>query len=95
MLKSQAQVKTDKAERYLKALCNHFSHKVQATYDENHGSVQFAMGSCEMDANADTLSFAVQAENAEGLEQVKDVVGGHLERFSGADALQVTWQDQA
>ena len=95
MLKAQAQVKTDKAARYLKALCNHFSHKVQATYDDNHGSVQFSIGNCEMQANGDSISFQVEADSAENLEQLKEVVGGHFERFTGEDALKVTWQDEA
>ncbi len=81
--------------RYLKALCNHFSHKVTAEYTDNHGSVQFSIGTCEMDANANELDFQVQADDAEKLEQVKAVVADHLERFSGDDALKIQWRDQA
>src|SRR5690606_39963199 len=40
MLLAQGQVKTEKAQRYLKALCNHFSHKVQASYSDDRGNVR-------------------------------------------------------
>ena len=93
MLKAQAQVTTPKAARYLKALCNHFSRKVTAEYDDNHGTVQFGIGDCEMVADAAALVIRIQAANAENLAQVKYVVSDHLERFAVDEALQVTWVD--
>jgi len=93
MLFAQGQVKTQKAQRYLKALCNHFSHKVQATYNDDRGRVDFGFGRCEMWAEAETLTFQIQAEDTDGFARVKDVVAGHLERFSGDEALQVMWID--
>lgn len=91
---AQAQVVTPKAERYLKALCNHFSHKVTATYDNNQGQVQFGFGYCEMEADSNQLNFRIQADDAENFERVKYVVSDHLERFSGDEALKVLWVDQ-
>lgn len=91
MLKAQAQVETPKAERYLKALCNHFSHKVQAEYQDTHGTVNFGFGGCEMDAQDGRLAFRIQADDAETLERVKYVVADHLERFSGDEKLQLEW----
>lgn len=73
------------------ALCNHFSHKVQASHVVNRGSVQFGFGSCEMYADAATLAFHVQASSAEELARIQFVLSDHVERFSGADALQVAW----
>jgi hypothetical protein len=95
MLKAHAQVETPKAERYLKALCNHFSHKVTAEYDDRHGTVQFGFGTCEMDADGHLLRLHVGAVDAENFTRVKAVVADHLERFSGDEALRVTWQDHA
>jgi hypothetical protein len=91
MLTAQGQVTTEKAQRYLKALCNHFSHKVQASYDENQGHVEFGFGVCDIKADANILSFELQAEDAEGFERVKFVVADHLERFSGDEALKLSW----
>lgn len=94
MLLAQGQVKTEKAQRYLKALCNHFSHKVQATYNDDRGNVDFGFGTCELQAEADTLTLQIQADNNEGFARVKYVVADHLERFSGDEALQIMWIDQ-
>lgn len=92
---AKSHVTTDKAQRYLKALCNHFNRKVTAEYTDNHGTVQFGIGFCEMNATDDALVIRIQAEDEEKLSQVKYVVADHLERFSGEDRLQVQWLDEA
>lgn len=91
MLTAEATVYTSKASRYLKALCNHFDRKVDATYDDNHGKVQFGFAYCELDANDETLEIRIKAQSEDNFARVKHVVGDHLERFSGKDALQVHW----
>ena len=93
MLHAQASVTTEKASRYLKALCNHFNKKVSAVYEDNHGVVQFGFGVCEMDVQGEQLIMRVQAENDELFARVKYVVADHLERFSGEEQLQVEWID--
>lgn len=95
MYSAVSHVKTEKASRYLKALCNHFDRKVQATYDDNHGDVQFGFGTCQMDAADDVLTLNIQADDAEQLERVKQVVGGHLVRFAPNESLEVDWVEQA
>lgn len=92
---AHSQIATDKAARYLKALCNHFSHKVTAEYNDDRGTVQFGFGFCEMEAVGGALVLHVRADDAENFARVKHVVADHLERFSGDDKLQVQWIDQA
>jgi hypothetical protein len=95
MLSARATVETQKADRYMRALCNHFARKVTAEYEGNHGTVQFGFGNCEFDVTDNALNILVQAEDNERLAQVKDVVGGHLERFAAsAEALTVEWIDE-
>jgi len=94
MLNAQATVQTPKASRYLKALCNHFNRKVTAEYDDNHGTVQFGFGTCEMDADDQQLVIRVQAEDDENFARVKYVVSDHLERFSGDEGLRVQWEEK-
>ncbi len=92
MLSARATVETDKADRYMRALCNHFGRKVTAGYEGNHGTVQFGFGNCEFDAQDHALNILVQVEDDENLARIKDVVGGHLERFAAsAEALTVEW----
>lgn len=94
MFDAQAIVETTKASRYLKALCNHFSRKVTAEYDDNHGTVMFGFGTCEMDAEDGRLVIHIHAENDENFARVKYVVSDHLARFSGDERLQVEWDEK-
>jgi hypothetical protein len=91
MLQASAQVTTEKASRYLKALCNHFDRKVTAEYTDNHGTVDFGFGTCEMYADDNKLSIQIASDTPETFERVKYVVSDHLERFSGDEALQANW----
>lgn len=94
MLISEARVETQKASRYLKALCNHFSRKVTAEYTDDRGTVQFSIGRCEMRSEPEHLILRVEAEDAERLAGVKSVVADHLVRFAPNESLQVNWVDQ-
>lgn len=91
---SETLIETTKGSKYLKWLCGHFKLKVPAEYDETQGTVQFPFGHCEMQASPDTLFIRVSADDAEALERVKEVVGGHLQRFAHKDAVRVVWSDQ-
>lgn len=89
-----ARVKTAKAPRYLKALCNHFNRKVTASYDDNIGRVHFPFGDCTLQAEAETLVIHVSAASAMTLTRTKHVVADHLVRFGEKDELTVTWVDE-
>lgn len=91
MLSAKSTVQTEKASRYLKALCNHFSRKVTAEYDDNRGNVDFGFGYCQMLAEENSLSINIQADDEDKFGRVKFVVADHLERFSGDEALKVEW----
>lgn len=92
---AETRIETSKGSKYLRWLCGHFKIKVKdASYDDQQGYVNFPFGVCEMQAQPDELYIRVQAENAESFAIVKDVVGGHLERFAHKDNVQVTWIDQ-
>ncbi|MEM7125946.1 MAG: DUF2218 domain-containing protein [Chloroflexota bacterium] len=93
-----AQVKTAKASRYLKALCNHFARGATADYeiDKNevgYGSVIFEFGECTMGANAEILTLRVSAISQMRFERVKGVIDSHLERFANKEELQIDWID--
>jgi len=91
MLSAKSTVQTEKASRYLKALCNHFDRKVTAEYDDNQGNVDFGFGHCQMIADETSLSVSIQADDEEQFGRVKFVVADHLERFSGDEALKLEW----
>lgn len=90
---AHAQIATDKSSRYLQALCGHFMRKVQATYTAEAGEAQFGFGVARLWAAPSTLWLEVCADDDKGFTRIKDVVGGHLERFAEKDRLTVTWQE--
>ncbi len=95
MLKAQTTVETEKATRYLKALCNHFDRKVEATYTDTQGSVAFGFADCQMEATDDTLSITIQSETDEGFGRVKYVISDHLVRFAPKEDLIIDWQEES
>ncbi|GAB4582154.1 MAG: hypothetical protein Fur0022_49110 [Anaerolineales bacterium] len=87
----RASIPTQKASRYLKALCNHFDRKATAHYDDFKGHVQFPFGECELLADDNALHLTVIAESETMLERTKYVVADHLVRFANKETLQVNW----
>lgn len=88
-----ATLETDKADRLMKALCNHFSRKTNARYEGNKGYIEFGDGKCELTATPSTLMLKVEAENADSLARVERVVVNHLLRFTPDEEIQVDWRD--
>jgi len=91
MLIATSTVQTAKASINLKKLCRHFSHKVQASFDDHQGEVHFPFGDAFLTAEGENLQIKVQAPGEEELARVKEVVGGHLVRFAADENLQVDW----
>jgi uncharacterized protein len=90
-IRSTAAVATDKPVAYMRQLCKHFGHKVDASFGEDSGYIQFEFGRCELHASNGTLTLAVSAPDQESHERMERVVGSHLERFGRRDELSVTW----
>lgn len=88
-------VKTEKAPRYMKALVNHFSRKTNAAYEGDSGYIEFAFGRCDIQANAETLSFALNSPGDEELARLKMVIDKHLVRFSQNDIVGLEWDAQS
>jgi hypothetical protein len=90
-IRSRAEVSTEKPVAYMRQLCKHFGHKVDASFGENTGYIQFEFGRCELHASDGTLTLQVSAPDPESHERMERVVGSHLERFGRRDELSVTW----
>ena len=91
-IRSTAEVATDKPVAYMRQLCKHFGHKVDASFDDDSGHIQFEFGRCELRADSGTLHLAVSADTDENRQRLRNVVGSHLERFGRRDELSVTWR---
>jgi hypothetical protein len=90
---SRAEVATDKPVPYMRQLCKHFGHKVDASFDDDSGYIQFDFGRCELHAHNGTLTLDVSAADAQSHERMERVIGSHLERFGRRDELSVAWQE--
>lgn len=89
---SHAEVATDKPVAYMRQLCKHFGHKVDASFGDDSGYIQFEFGRCELRTASQTLTLDVSAADAEGHERMERVIGSHLERFGRRDNLGVAWR---
>ena len=88
-----ATIETDKAERLMKALCNHFARKRTASYEGNKGFIDFGDGKCEIIATSSTLIFQAEADTVDGLDHVKRAVDNHLGRFTPDEDIQINWKE--
>lgn len=95
MRKAVACLKSERASRYLQAMCKHFAHKVRVGYDARQGWAALPYGHLAMSVEGDdTLRFTVEAEDAETLERTKYVVDAHIVRFAFRERLQgLHWID--
>ncbi|HYI83989.1 MAG TPA: DUF2218 domain-containing protein [Acetobacteraceae bacterium] len=90
-----ARVPTGNGARYLQQLCKHWSHKLDVRLEGDTGVVRFPEAVATMTAGDDALVVAVEAENGETLERMKDVVARHLDRFAFREApLRFDWSKE-
>jgi hypothetical protein len=89
---SRAEVTTDKPVAYMRQLCKHFGHKVDASFGDDAGYIQFEYGRCALHASEGVLALEVTAGDEESHERMERVIASHLERFGRRDELSVAWQ---
>lgn len=94
-MRSLAWIRTDRAERYGRQLCQHFAEKVEANWSDTSGTADFGDGAhCRLYAAADHLQLEASASEDDDLARVEAIVGGHLERFARREGLAVHWERQ-
>lgn len=104
MFASTAQVKTEKASRYLQQLCKHWAHNLAVEFDETKGSVVFPKdargaewpgdGLFTMQAGTDALTCRIEASSPGQLDGLKGAVERHLNRFAFREGeLVFDWVD--
>jgi hypothetical protein len=83
----KAIVETSDGSRYINKLCKHFTHRVPAQWSEHQGLVNFAMGTCDMLDDGQSLSFVCKAENESDLNEIIETIQSHFDRFALKDQL--------
>lgn len=95
---STAHVATDRPARYGKQLASHFSHKIEASWNEDSatGTAVFPIADtsdsvrCDMFAGEGQLVLVLNGP-AERIGQFEEVVARHLLRFAKPGELEVTF----
>lgn len=87
-----ATFRSDRAGRYMSALCHHFGRKVDTGCDDTGGWVQFSFGRCEMSVQGDELTFTVSADDQSQLDQVVEIVASHFDRFAFRENPELRWR---
>ena len=97
MSTSIARVPTLSASRYLQQLAKHWSHKMEVSFSEQEGRIEFPNGSLlEMRADSATLDVVLTVPESEDMGRMRGVVASHLDRFAFREApLTFDWQEQA
>ncbi|MBL7497866.1 DUF2218 domain-containing protein [Frankia sp. CNm7] len=91
MQQAHARVRTDAAPRYLKQLASDLGRRVEPVETTQGTMLTIAGGTCLLTATGDSLLLHAAAPTTEGLDRVKDVVGGQLELFGARNELTVSW----
>jgi hypothetical protein len=92
---SIAKVSTENASSYLRKLCQHWSHKFLVSFDDQHGTIDLAVGKCILDAGENALNVRLELA-AEGNEaQLQKVVEEHIKRFAFRESLVFDWNSAA
>lgn len=87
MPKATSSFETDRASRYLQAMCKHFAHKVPVRYDAETGTADMPFGLLNMQAVGTTLHFDIEASDDSALDRMKYVVEAHIVRFAFREKL--------
>jgi len=91
-VRSEAEVATPLAERYLTQLCKHFEHRLSVYRWEGNGTIAFPSGLCRLEAGSGRLVLKAEAPDQEQLAQLEGVVARHLARFAFRDPPAVEWR---
>ena len=93
MLSSSSQFETEKPGKYLMQLCKHFAHKVEVTYNEEIGEVNFPCGTARLQNKTNRLEFHVEAPSEEELKMCQSIIENHIVRFAFRENLEkLNWQ---
>lgn len=94
MPRSISEVSTPSASTNMKKLCRHFSHKIEVSFDDEHGEITFPFGRGLLDATDGQLRMTAEAADLESLARTEQVLADHLVRFGSRETLVIEWQRQ-
>jgi uncharacterized protein len=95
MIVASTSLSTEHAGKYLTQLCKHFAHKIDVSYERDHGEFRFVCGTAFLDAEENQLLVKAVAPNEEQLEETQSVIERHIIRFAFREEIgALQWQRQ-
>ena len=91
MLTLQGHLPITEPSRYMTRLCYHFTKKIEVAYDDHQGSAKFPWGLCRLTALEDSIRFECEADDAEKMAQVQNVIDAHVALLARRAPLTVSW----
>ena len=82
----RGRAETASGSKYLRQLCKHWGSKLEVEFSGNRGQVRFPSAIATMEASADLLLVTIETDDPESVEQLKEVVANHLDRFAFQEA---------
>ena len=86
MVVARGRAKTASGSKYLQQLCKHWGHNFEVEFSKTRGKVRFPSAVATMEASADALLVTIETDDKESVEQLKQVVANHLDRFAFREA---------
>ncbi|WP_159976009.1 MULTISPECIES: DUF2218 domain-containing protein [unclassified Novosphingobium] len=82
----EANVKTASGGKYVKQLCNHWSHKLETQVEGDTGTVTFPTAVATMAADDSGIAIAITGADSDEVEKLTGVVANHIDRFAFREA---------
>jgi hypothetical protein len=82
----QARVPTAHGGKYVQQLCKHWAHKLPVELDGDTGVVTFVGAVATMKADGEVIEVSVRGNDHDQVDQLKDVVARHIDRFAFREA---------
>jgi hypothetical protein len=95
----EANVQTTQAGEWLAQLCRQFQERaashpelgIEVARSDTRGSVDFGWGRCTLQAGADALTLRVEADQADDLESLQELLTRHIEHLGSGEQAATVW----
>lgn len=95
----EANVQTTQASEWLARICRQFQERaaahpelgIEVASSETRGSVDFGWGRCTLQAGPEALNLRVEADQADDLERLQELVTRHIEHLGSSDQAAMLW----
>lgn len=90
-MRTEALVKTDNGEMYLKKLLRHFARRMPTSLVGLQGLIEFPFGRCRIDVNDEQMHLCILVNDPVQIEYGEQSVKEQLLRLAEPEELVVRW----